>query len=129
MSPDGYITITGRVKDLIIRGGENIHPLEIENCLLTYPGVIDASAVGVPDERYGEAVAVFIIHREPESEAADEDKIRQWVREKLSNHLGMFPLIPQNTLSIHMRLLMDWHSSKIRILPATIRVFPQDCKR
>ncbi|BCR94653.1 putative AMP-binding enzyme [Aspergillus luchuensis] len=87
MSPDGYITITGRVKDLIIRGGENIHPLEIENCLLTYPGVIDASAVGVPDERYGEAVAVFIIHREPESEAADEDKIRQWVREKLSNHL------------------------------------------
>lgn len=100
MSPDGYITITGRVKDLIIRGGENIHPLEIENCLLTYPGVIDASAVGVPDERYGEAVAVFIIHREPESEAADEDKIRQWVREKLSNHLGMFPLNHWNYLSI-----------------------------
>ncbi|GKZ33411.1 acyl-CoA synthetase member 2 mitochondrial [Aspergillus brasiliensis] len=87
MSPDGYITITGRVKDLIIRGGENIHPLEIENCLLTYPGVINASVVGVPDERYGEAVAAFIIHREPESEAANEDKIRQWVREKLSNHL------------------------------------------
>lgn len=129
MSPDGYITITGRVKDLIIRGGENIHPLEIENCLLTYPGVIDASAVGVPDERYGEAVAVFIIHREPESEAADEDKIRQWVREKLSNHLGMFPLIHRNALSILKRSLIDWYSAKIRFLPATIRVIPQDCKR
>lgn len=57
--------------------------------------MIDASAVGVPDERYGEAVAVFIIHREPESEAADEDKIRQWVREKLSNHLGMLVSITE----------------------------------
>ncbi|RAL06076.1 putative AMP-binding enzyme [Aspergillus ibericus CBS 121593] len=87
MSPDGYISITGRVKDLIIRGGENIHPLEVENCLLSYPGVINASVVGVPDERYGEVVAAFIIHREPEGELATEEKIRQWVGEKLSNHL------------------------------------------
>ncbi|PWY90915.1 AMP-binding enzyme [Aspergillus heteromorphus CBS 117.55] len=87
ISADGYVSITGRVKDLIIRGGENIHPLEIENCLLTYPGVIDNSVVGVPDERYGEVVAAFIIHRDPEGDAATEEKIRDWVAQKLSNHL------------------------------------------
>ncbi|KAL8871479.1 MAG: hypothetical protein Q9198_007411 [Flavoplaca austrocitrina] len=51
ISPQGYLKITGRIKDLIIRGGENIHPLEIENCLLAHPIVKDASVVGLPDER------------------------------------------------------------------------------
>jgi acyl-CoA synthetase (AMP-forming)/AMP-acid ligase II len=88
MSPDGYITITGRIKDLIIRGGENIHPLEIENCLLTCPGVADVSVVGVPDERYGEVVAAFVIPQEQNSEATQEDTIREWVRHGLSHHLG-----------------------------------------
>ncbi|GIK00266.1 hypothetical protein Aspvir_004286 [Aspergillus viridinutans] len=87
MSPDGYITITGRIKDLIIRGGENIHPLEIENCLLTCPGVADVSVVGVPDERYGEVVAAFIICKEQDRRTVTEDKIKEWVRERLSNHL------------------------------------------
>ncbi|KAL2868548.1 putative AMP-binding enzyme [Aspergillus lucknowensis] len=88
MSPDGYISITGRIKDLIIRGGENIHPLEIENCLLTFPGVADVSVVGVPDERYGEVVAAFIISKEQHlDEAATGAQIRQFVREKLSGHL------------------------------------------
>ncbi|KAI5305453.1 hypothetical protein KEM56_004390 [Ascosphaera pollenicola] len=63
LSPDGYLTITGRIKDIIIRGGENIHPLEIENCLLSHPSVSDVSVVGVPDERYGEAIATFIVPR------------------------------------------------------------------
>ncbi|KAL5360222.1 acyl-CoA synthetases /AMP-acid ligases II [Aspergillus floccosus] len=87
MSPDGYITITGRIKDLIIRGGENIHPLEIENCLLTCPGVADVSVVGVPDERYGEVVAAFVIPQEQNSAATQEDTIRDWVRNGLSHHL------------------------------------------
>ncbi|KAL4877456.1 hypothetical protein BJY04DRAFT_126862 [Aspergillus karnatakaensis] len=88
MSPDGYISITGRIKDLIIRGGENIHPLEIENCLLTFPGVADVSVVGVPDERYGEVVAAFIISKEHEAdEASKSSQIREFVREKLSGHL------------------------------------------
>lgn len=88
--PDGYITITGRVKDLIIRGGENIHPLEVENCLLAYPGVLNVSVVGVPDERYGEAVAAFIIHRDPDGEDAREEKVKRYVNETLSNHLGAY---------------------------------------
>lgn len=91
MSPDGYISITGRIKDLIIRGGENIHPLEIENSLLAHPAVGDISVVGVPDEKYGEVVGAFIITKDADkSKAPSEDEIRNWVREKLSNHLGMY---------------------------------------
>jgi acyl-CoA synthetase (AMP-forming)/AMP-acid ligase II len=88
MSPDGYITITGRIKDLIIRGGENIHPLEIENCLLAHDGIADVSIVGVPDMRYGEAVAAFVVAQENGTETITAEIIQQWVRENLSNHLG-----------------------------------------
>lgn len=63
MSPDGYVTITGRIKDLIIRGGENIHPLEIENVLFQHPLVAEASVIGVPDEKLGEAVCAFVVAR------------------------------------------------------------------
>ncbi|EAA60703.1 hypothetical protein AN4661.2 [Aspergillus nidulans FGSC A4] len=91
ISPDGYVTITGRIKDLIIRGGENIHPLEIENCLLTFPGVADVSVVGVPDAHYGEVVAAFVIwkqaHQNTEEQAETGEKLRKFVREKLSAHL------------------------------------------
>ncbi|KAL2010263.1 hypothetical protein VTN00DRAFT_6070 [Thermoascus crustaceus] len=87
MSPDGYITITGRIKDLIIRGGENIHPLEIENCLLSNPGVLNVSVVGVPDEKYGEVVAAFVVAREEGENKISPEEVKQWVREKLSHHL------------------------------------------
>ncbi|KAL8888691.1 MAG: hypothetical protein Q9215_003919 [Flavoplaca cf. flavocitrina] len=92
ISPQGYLKITGRIKDLIIRGGENIHPLEIENCLLAHPIVKDASVVGLPDDRYGEVVAAFIVKNAAAAgEGAGEDKmddeIRNWVKEKLSHHL------------------------------------------
>jgi acyl-CoA synthetase (AMP-forming)/AMP-acid ligase II len=88
MSPDGYVTITGRIKDLIIRGGENIHPLEIENCLLGNPRIGDVSVVGVPDERYGEVVAAFVIPRDHGPSPITIKEIQQWVRERLSSHLG-----------------------------------------
>lgn len=86
MDVDGYIKITGRIKDLIIRGGENIHPLEIENCLLACPSIADVSVVGIPDERYGEVVAAFVIPNAGEKVIAEE--IRDWVRSRLSHHLG-----------------------------------------
>jgi fatty-acyl-CoA synthase len=57
----GYYRITGRIKDMIIRGGENIYPREIEEFLHTMPGISDVQVVGVPDERYGETVGAFII--------------------------------------------------------------------
>lgn len=86
MDEEGYIKITGRIKDLIIKGGENIHPLEVENCLFAHPKVKEISVVGLPDERYGEVVAAFVVRQSDGHVTADE--IRSWVREKLSHHLG-----------------------------------------
>ncbi|MCA1218205.1 AMP-binding protein [Streptomyces sp. 8L] len=62
---DGYVGIVGRIKDMIIRGGENIYPREIEEFLHTHPKVADVQVVGVPDERYGEQVVACVIPRDP----------------------------------------------------------------
>ncbi|GKT96504.1 LOW QUALITY PROTEIN: AMP-binding enzyme [Colletotrichum tofieldiae] len=91
----GYVEITGRIKDLIIRAGENIHPLEVENCLFQMDGVKEAAVVGVPDEKLGESVAAFVIARKGWAvdeegggeKAITKDEIREWVREHLSSHL------------------------------------------
>ncbi|CAK4030360.1 acetyl- synthetase [Lecanosticta acicola] len=87
MDAEGYVSITGRIKDLIIRGGENIHPLEIENCLLGHERVREVSCVGLPDERYGEVVAVFVVQKEGAELELGEEEVRGWVRERLSGHL------------------------------------------
>ena len=90
MDEDGYVSITGRIKDLIIRGGENIHPLEVENCLLGHDGVKEVSVVGLPDERLGEVVAAFVVRRVGDVEkgqAVEAEDVRSWVRERLSHHL------------------------------------------
>ncbi len=87
MDEEGFVSITGRIKDLIIRGGENIHPLEVENCLFAHSGVKEVSVVGLPDEKYGEVVAAFIVPREG-AEKTSREEIRNWVRERLSHHLG-----------------------------------------
>jgi fatty-acyl-CoA synthase len=60
MDTDGYCKIVGRIKDMVIRGGENIYPREIEELLFTHPDVVDAQVVGVPDERYGEELVAWI---------------------------------------------------------------------
>lgn len=105
MDSDGYISITGRIKDLIIRGGENIHPLEVENCLFQHPLIQEVSVVGVPDEKLGEAVAAFIVPCRgvrTEDEVGSEDQsgassakdlltrksVREWVTGNLSSHLA-----------------------------------------
>lgn len=69
---DGYFFITDRKKDLIIRGGENISPKEIENILYQYPAVLEASVIGIPDPVYGETVKAFIVLKEKDA-ATDED--------------------------------------------------------
>ncbi|CAN6672278.1 oxalate--CoA ligase [Trichomonascus vanleenenianus] len=81
MDSDGYLTITGRIKDLIIRGGENIHPLEIENMLFTHPKVSQASVVGVPDAKYGEAIVAYIIPHDGVTCSGEE--IQDYVRKNL----------------------------------------------
>lgn len=64
MDDDGYVTISGRIKDMVIRGGENIYPREIEEFLFTHPAIRDVSVVGVPDETYGEQLCAFVILQE-----------------------------------------------------------------
>jgi long-chain acyl-CoA synthetase/malonyl-CoA/methylmalonyl-CoA synthetase len=63
MDEDGFIRVTGRTKDLIIRGGVNIAPLEIDAVLLKHPSVLDAAAVGVPDKIYGEEIVCYVVPR------------------------------------------------------------------
>ncbi|KIW97151.1 uncharacterized protein Z519_02543 [Cladophialophora bantiana CBS 173.52] len=87
---EGYVSITGRIKDLIIRGGENIHPLEIENCLFAHPKIAEVSVVGLPDQRYGEVVAAFVIRRHHLSSGEKQitaEEVRSWVRDRMSHHL------------------------------------------
>lgn len=63
MNDDGYVSIVGRIKDMIIRGGENIYPREIEDFMLTHEVISDVNVCGVPDERLGEEICAFVILR------------------------------------------------------------------
>ena len=81
MRPDGYFRVTGRAKDMIIRGGENIYPREVEEFLYTHPKVADVQIVGLPDEKLGETVAAWIRLKEP----ATEDEIRDFCRGKIAH--------------------------------------------
>jgi len=60
MDAEGYVNIVGRIKDMIIRGGENVYPREIEEFLYSHPDVVDVSVIGVPDERYGEELMAWV---------------------------------------------------------------------
>ncbi len=82
MDEEGNCTIVGRLKDMIIRGGENIYPREIEEFLYTHPRIKDAQVVGVPSQKYGEEVAAFIQLREDED--ADEEEIRDFCRGQIA---------------------------------------------
>nr|WP_240942460.1 AMP-binding protein [Planosporangium thailandense] len=79
----GYLRVTGRLKDMIIRGGENIYPREIEAVLVTHPKVVNAVVVGVPDERWGEVVAAVIQPRD-EDKPPSGTELHDFVRERLA---------------------------------------------
>lgn len=79
----GYFSITGRLKDMIIRGGENIYPREIEEFLYQHPKILDVQIVGVPDEKYGEEIVAWI--RLKEGETATVDEIRDYCRGNISH--------------------------------------------
>ncbi|HMA95769.1 MAG TPA: AMP-binding protein, partial [Polyangiaceae bacterium] len=84
LDAEGYLRVTGRIKDMIIRGGENIYPREIEEFLYTINGVEDAQVVGVADAKYGEEVGAFI-RRKSGSELTEGD-IREACRQKLARY-------------------------------------------
>ncbi len=104
MDADGYITLVGRLKDIIIRGGENISPAEIENFLLRHPDVAEASVFGIPDKKYGEIVCAAI--RTNNTNHASPEEIKEWCGENISlwkvpQHISFvdeFPVTPSGKI-------------------------------
>ncbi len=82
MDGEGRIRIVGRIKDMIIRGGENVYPAEVEAFLLTHPDIIDAAVFGIPDERFGEQVCAWLRVRG----GIDDETVRQWCRGRIAHH-------------------------------------------
>ncbi len=82
--PDGNFKITGRIKDMIIRGGENIYPKEIEDFLYTHPKVQDVQVIGVPDKDYGEEIMACVVLKP--GETSTEDEIKDYVRSHMAKH-------------------------------------------
>ena len=85
MDDAGYVQITGRIKDMVIRGGENIYPREIEEFLYTHPDILDAQVIGVPDERYGEELCAWVRIREG-AEPVTAESIRAFATGKLAHY-------------------------------------------
>lgn len=105
LDPRGYLRIEGRMKDMIIRGGENIYPREIEDVLFAHPAIAEASVVGVPDPKWGEVVAAFI-RLSPGQQAPSADELRAYCRESLAGYktpqhwefVDAFPLTPSGKI-------------------------------
>jgi fatty-acyl-CoA synthase len=85
MDEDGYVQITGRIKDMVIRGGENIYPREIEEFLYTHPDILDAQVIGVPDPRYGEELCAWVRMREG-AEPITPESLRDFASGKLAHY-------------------------------------------
>jgi fatty-acyl-CoA synthase len=85
MDADGYVNITGRIKDMVIRGGENIYPREIEEFFYTHPDIVDAQVIGVPDVKYGEELCAWVKLRDGAGEVTAES-IRAYATGKLAHY-------------------------------------------
>ncbi len=84
MDEEGYVAIVGRIKDMIIRGGENIYPREIEDFLYTHPAISDVQVIGVPDEKYGEEVMAWV--KLSEGESLDEEGLKAFCQGKIAHY-------------------------------------------
>jgi fatty-acyl-CoA synthase len=80
---DGYANVVGRIKDMVIRGGENVYPREVEEFLYQHPAVGDVQVVGVPDERYGEELCAWVRLRE--GQAVGGEELREWCRGRIAS--------------------------------------------
>jgi len=85
MGADGYVNITGRIKDMVIRGGENIYPREIEEFLYTHPDIVDAQVIGVPDVRFGEELCAWVKLRDGAPEMTPAS-LREFAAGKLAHY-------------------------------------------
>ncbi len=84
MDEEGYITIVGRIKDMIIRGGENIYPKEIEEFLYKHPSIHEVQVIGIPDERYGEEICAWVQLKE--GEKVNEEELKDYCRGKIAHY-------------------------------------------
>jgi fatty-acyl-CoA synthase len=84
MDKDGHVRVVGRIKDMVIRGGENIYPREIEEFLYTHPQIADVQVIGVPDERYGEELMAWIVPRQ--GTGLDAEQVREFCRGKIARY-------------------------------------------
>ncbi|MGK5631734.1 AMP-binding protein [Streptomyces sp. URMC 123] len=85
MGEDGYVRIVGRIKDMIIRGGENVYPREIEEFLYGHPKIADVQVVGVPDEKYGEEILACVVLRDP-ADPLTRDELARYCRGRLAHY-------------------------------------------
>ena len=83
LDDEGYLVISGRIKDMIIRGGENIYPREIEEFLFTHPAIADAQVIGVPDQRLGEEICAWVQLREGETLTLDD--LKEFSRDRIAH--------------------------------------------
>jgi len=84
MDGDGYVNISGRIKDMVIRGGENVYPREVEEFLYTHPAIKDVQVVGVPDERYGEELCAWVIVHDGAALSAED--VREYCKGKIAHY-------------------------------------------
>jgi fatty-acyl-CoA synthase len=96
---EGYYTIKGRLKEMFISGGENVYPAEVESALHEHPRVQDAAVVGVPDERWGEVGAAFVVA----DDGVTEDELIEWCRARLARYkvpksVQFVELLPRNSM-------------------------------
>jgi fatty-acyl-CoA synthase len=84
MDDEGYLNIVGRIKDMVIRGGENVYPREIEEFLYTHPDIVDAQVIGVPDERYGEELMAWV--RLKDGASLDAEGLREFCQGRLAHY-------------------------------------------
>jgi fatty-acyl-CoA synthase len=84
MDNEGYVNIVGRIKDMIIRGGENVYPREVEEFLYTHPAVIDVQVIGVPDPTYGEEIMAWV--KVQPGTSLDADELREFCRGRIAHY-------------------------------------------
>jgi len=121
MDERGYCQIEGRLKDMIIRGGENIYPREIEDCLFQHPTVSEVAVIGVPDDHWGETVAAFV--RATPGERPQPAELRDWVRARLAVHktpahwfaVDSLPLTGSGKIR-KFKLLESWRDGDVKPL-------------
>ena len=121
-APDGSITIVGRAKDMLISGGENIYPAEIENILLTHPLVADCAIVGLPDAQWGEIAVACVVLRQPTSSTLDVQDLLQTLlaqrlaRYKLPRHWLWLTELPKTALGKVQKNILAQLVSTSRVL-------------